>query len=833
MASPAIGTGTGEVQTASTGGATSLAITTPTNAVTNDLLIAYIDTTTVQSVTSSGWTSIVAGTEGTLSNEAELFYRYHDGSSSSYTFSWSGSVSAQGGIVRVTGAATSSPVDVSASKTNNSFGTSQVAPSVTTTVADTLLLCLFANSSGYTYTTPSGMTEVTDANGGSLHKLAVAATGATGTKTATMSSSGWAIGLSVAIKPPAAVNATVTPAAIVTSVTVPSVTVALSKTVTQTAIAATASLPAATVVANSTVTPAVIATSVTVPAVTVTAGADRTPDTIAATVTVPQAIPRDGTVLTVYADATNAGRVYGADATYATARSTAGASSVDGLVGQVFVGATYYCDELFLEFDTSAIPDGAVITSAVLSLYGKTNEAGTAFNVIAAIRDYGTTLETGDYVAGASLSGLTTVASFASSGFTTSGYNDFADVALPANVDKTGVTRLILYSDRQAAGTAPSGFERLEFFLSNEAGTFRDPQLVVVYTDSVPATVTPAAIATSVALLQASVTAGADRTPDTIAATVALPAPTVNAAATVTPAAIATTVTVPQADPIESSPVTINAVVTVPQVSVSTGWTATPTVIVATVAVPAATAAQGADRTPAAIVTTVTLPAATASASSTVTPAAIVTTVAVPQATAAQGADLTPAVIATTATLSAVTVTAGATVTPAAIATSVTAPQVTVDTAANATPTPGAVATTVTVPAVTVIANATVTPATITATAALPAATVLAAATVAPGTIAATTSTPTAGPSADSAVTPATVATVATLPSGAVLASWTATPAYIAAVVAVGQVIAGAADEWAHSVPTVTGQARSAPTTDRVRSVPTVKQMATSSPEVK
>lgn len=210
MASPAIGTGTGNVQTASgSSSAESVTITTPTDAVTNDLLVAYVLTATAKTVTSSGWTSVRAGTGDTSACELEVFYRYHDGSSPNYEFAWTGggNTACMGGMVRVTGAATSSPIDVSAVKTDNSFSASQVAPSVTTTVADTLLLCVFGQIVGaYTYTTPSGMTEVADATGGSsdscsLHKLDVAATGATGTKTATVSSSTWCVGISLAIKP--------------------------------------------------------------------------------------------------------------------------------------------------------------------------------------------------------------------------------------------------------------------------------------------------------------------------------------------------------------------------------------------------------------------------------------------------------------------------------------------------------------------------------------------------------------------------------------------------------------------------------------------------------
>lgn len=205
MASPAIGTGTGNVQTANdTSTATGLTITAPSSATSGDLLVMALATSATRAVTATGWTSI-GSVANTLGFEVEMWWRTHDGSGS-YSVSWSGACAVVGTIVLVTGADTASPIDVSATY-NSGFtsATAQTAPTVTTTVADTLLLNFYSNIAGATYTPASSQTEVSDVLvsgiSAELTKLAVASTGATGTKTSTASGSGQWASMSVAIKP--------------------------------------------------------------------------------------------------------------------------------------------------------------------------------------------------------------------------------------------------------------------------------------------------------------------------------------------------------------------------------------------------------------------------------------------------------------------------------------------------------------------------------------------------------------------------------------------------------------------------------------------------------
>jgi uncharacterized membrane protein len=193
------------------------------------------------------------------------------------------------------------------------------------------------------------------------------------------------------------------------------------------------------------------------------------------------------TVLTAFADA-NDGYLESQHGTYANARSGSGATitadvaGTDLTVGQAFLFSTYFLYEAFVKFDTSSITASGTISTAVLSLYGTSDTSTTDFTMEAWINNWTAALDSTDWVAGASISALTKVATFATAGFSTSGYNAFTDVAMPANVNKTGTTSLMVASSRLAAGTAPGGREDVTVGATDRAGTTNDPKLVVTYT---------------------------------------------------------------------------------------------------------------------------------------------------------------------------------------------------------------------------------------------------------------------------------------------------------------------------------------------------------------
>lgn len=173
--------------------------------------------------------------------------------------------------------------------------------------------------------------------------------------------------------------------------------------------------------------------------------------------------------------------------TYSTAR--AGANLAANTTGTIQANGqreffNYRIYEFFVGFDTSAIPDGATVSSATVSLYGQSDSSSTDFTSQARLKDWGGTLTTADYVAGADLSSLTLLATHATSGgWSTSAYNDYtSDANFPSNVSKTGTTYIMFSSDRTSAGTSPSiaGSEFVDAYTADDSGTTRDPKLVVV-----------------------------------------------------------------------------------------------------------------------------------------------------------------------------------------------------------------------------------------------------------------------------------------------------------------------------------------------------------------
>lgn len=194
------------------------------------------------------------------------------------------------------------------------------------------------------------------------------------------------------------------------------------------------------------------------------------------------------TTTTVFAG-TSDGYVYGSDTVYSTARSTASTASDadnDAIVGQRFLGGTdYRCYELFFQFDVSAVPDVASATAAVLSLVGADDQSSPDFTITAALSDWGSALTTADWVAGASLSGLTEAASRSTVGIALESYNAFTSAAgLLTQVQAAGNVRLLLFSSRHSGNNAPSGDELVSFYMSNQPGTTKDPKLVVTTPDA-------------------------------------------------------------------------------------------------------------------------------------------------------------------------------------------------------------------------------------------------------------------------------------------------------------------------------------------------------------
>lgn len=182
------------------------------------------------------------------------------------------------------------------------------------------------------------------------------------------------------------------------------------------------------------------------------------------------------------------GRLLRTSTNYATARGGSSAGSVSvgsgaAQIGQQLNAGSYTCYETFLDFDTSAIPDAATITAVTLRLYGSADSSTTDFTIEAREYDWGATLETGDWIGGANLGDYTLLGSLSTVGFSTSGYNTFAEEStnFQTAINKTGVTRIVLCSSRHRVGNTPSGTEFVTIVTADGSSGQR-PELEVTYT---------------------------------------------------------------------------------------------------------------------------------------------------------------------------------------------------------------------------------------------------------------------------------------------------------------------------------------------------------------
>lgn len=195
------------------------------------------------------------------------------------------------------------------------------------------------------------------------------------------------------------------------------------------------------------------------------------------------------TTTTIFSDLSD-GRIQSVDAVYSVARAGSGVDitfndtspDVLNLCGQL-LSTNYFCWQLFLAFDTSVIPDTDTIDSAVLSMYGFDDLSTDDFTVEARLHNWGGTLATTDFVAGADLSSKTLLATFATSTpWAAEAYNAFtSESAFVSNIEKTGTTYIMLSSSKQRLGTAPTQSERVRAYLADATGTTKDPKLVVTH----------------------------------------------------------------------------------------------------------------------------------------------------------------------------------------------------------------------------------------------------------------------------------------------------------------------------------------------------------------
>lgn len=191
----------GAATTASGSGITSVNINKPTGTLEGDVMVAAISLSGSQSITApAGWTLVLSGNNGT-DVQVDTYYKPAGASEpSSYSFSWTTSTRAAGGILSYDGVDTVNTLDVTGTNATGT-GTSVTSTSITTINRGDMLIDVYAINStlGSSYTPPSGMTERIDlASPAGLFTpvtLGVAeqtfnSPGSTGTRSATSAQSG-------------------------------------------------------------------------------------------------------------------------------------------------------------------------------------------------------------------------------------------------------------------------------------------------------------------------------------------------------------------------------------------------------------------------------------------------------------------------------------------------------------------------------------------------------------------------------------------------------------------------------------------------------------------
>lgn len=216
-----------------TEGVTSLTITKPASTAEGDLLIAHIShvsSDTTAHAAPAGWTNITTTAQGTVQRVSTWFKVAGGAEAADYAFTKGvGNADMIGAIMRFTGDFGADPIDVEAAATYadpGSGGDDPPSPTVTTTVDDTMIISMVADSGvSISYTAPSGMTERYDVGYGDASPgfygiagatVAQAAAGASGAKTWAASSNTTGVGVTIAIAEEGGAAHTLTPSDTIT-----------------------------------------------------------------------------------------------------------------------------------------------------------------------------------------------------------------------------------------------------------------------------------------------------------------------------------------------------------------------------------------------------------------------------------------------------------------------------------------------------------------------------------------------------------------------------------------------------------------------------------------
>lgn len=170
---------------------------------------------------------------------------------------------------------------------------------------------------------------------------------------------------------------------------------------------------------------------------------------------------------------------YGSNAAYATARSTSSNVSGGAFIGQTYL-AGYAVYRSFIRFDTSGLPDNAVITGAQLQLSVNTDTSVTDFDIEIVKMDWQSPINSYREVNyDGALAGTVDAVWRNTAGIATN--TPYLSPPLDiSRINRTGWTYYALRSNRDGLGITPTGDESIKLNNHTAALNLR-PQLLISY----------------------------------------------------------------------------------------------------------------------------------------------------------------------------------------------------------------------------------------------------------------------------------------------------------------------------------------------------------------
>lgn len=194
--------------------------------------------------------------------------------------------------------------------------------------------------------------------------------------------------------------------------------------------------------------------------------------------------------LTVYSNASGDGEVWASNANWTTLRNaSSGTAEVNTTPTAVYSEPGYFMGRAFLPFDTSTLPDNAIITAATLRLYvavvnDNDNDGNDFIRVVESTQSSNTLIANGDF----DLVGTTALATDIDIG--TISINTFVDFTLNSTglalISTTGFTKLALREGHDAVDDpVTTGITGISYHSGNGENK---PQLIITYSLPSPTT---------------------------------------------------------------------------------------------------------------------------------------------------------------------------------------------------------------------------------------------------------------------------------------------------------------------------------------------------------